>query len=536
MSARGMTRRSLLAAGAGALAGGLGRPGGALGALAGPPTPSLSEQWVGRLTPGGATIQLARAADLIGVQWQGPAGAGLELRFRGEDGSWSRWVQAIGCAGGHGQDAEGRRTLTLSGDPVWSGGTATVQLRATGPVSGVLLQLVDVSGGIGARRQARILGSIAALPRATPLLPAGPGQPPIIARRAWAQGVAHPRVAPGYGAVRMGFVHHTENPNGYAPGEVPAMLRAIYAFHRHVNGWNDIGYNFVVDLYGRIFEARAGGIDEPVVGAHAGGYNLASTGVAVLGSFMSGPISPAAAGALQRLLAWKLALHGVPAEGSVTVRVNPAGARYSRFPANARVPLPRIAGHRDGDSTDCPGNALYGELAGIRQGVRRLAGRTARSTLALAPAATPAAPPGQPATPAPTPAPAPGAPQAVPPATPGGGAPGEARTLVGTLQLLDGTPIAGARVALQGRTVTRKGEVVHERTLGEALTDPAGRWSLPVTLEAGRGGTSLRALCTGAGGFGTTLSEPLDVPAPVSVTPPAAATPPSPPAAAPPAT
>jgi hypothetical protein len=177
------------------------------------------------------------------------------------------------------------------------------------------------------------------------------------------------------------------------------------------------------------------------------------------------------------------------------VRVNPAGARYSRFPANARVPLPRIAGHRDGDSTDCPGDALYGELAGIRQGVRRLAGRAARATLAL-----------------------------------------EASTLLGTLQFLDGTPIAGARVALQGRTVTRKGEVVHERTLGEALTDPAGRWSLPVTLGAGRGGTSLRALCTGAGGFGTTISEPLEIPAPVSLTPPAAATPPSPPAAAPPAT
>ena len=72
------------------------------------------------------------------------------------------------------------------------------------------------------------------------------------------------------------------------------MLRAIFAFHRYVNGWNDIGYNFVVDLYGRIFEARAGGIDEPVVGAHAGGYNYFSSGVAMLGSFMETPISAAA--------------------------------------------------------------------------------------------------------------------------------------------------------------------------------------------------------------------------------------------------
>src|SRR5438270_297915 len=79
--------------------------------------------------------------------------------------------------------------------------------------------------------------------------------------------------APAYGAVRMAFVHHTENPNGYGASEVPAMLLAIYVFHRFVRGWDDIGYNFVVDLYGRIWEARAGGIDEAVTGAHAGGFN-----------------------------------------------------------------------------------------------------------------------------------------------------------------------------------------------------------------------------------------------------------------------
>ncbi len=173
--------------------------------------------------------------------------------------------------------------------------------------------------------------------------------------------------------MKLAFVHHTENPNGYSAGEVPAMLRAIYAFHRYVNGWNDIGYNFVIDLYGRIFEARAGGIDEPVVGAHAWGYNLLSTGVAVLGSFMSAPISAAAHRSLEHLLAWKLSLHGVSGSGRVTVRVNPAGALYSRFPANAPVSLPRIAGHRDADSTDCPGDVLYGELAGVRKAVAQLA-------------------------------------------------------------------------------------------------------------------------------------------------------------------
>src|SRR6202171_4208057 len=262
---------------------------------------------------------------------------------------------------------------------------------------------------------------------------------------------------------RPAFVHHTENPNGYSPGEVPAMLLAIFLFHRHVRGWNDIGYNFVIDLYGRIFEARAGGIDEPVVGAHAGGYNLASTGVAVLGSFTAAPTSAAARSALESLLAWKLSLHGVPAEGSVTVRVNPAGAPYSRFRANAHVPLPRIAGHRDGDSTDCPGSTLYGELPAIRKGARRLARRPTRATLVLA--ASPAAPGGPTAT------------------MPDGS--GEARMLAGRLELLDGSALAAAPVLLQARSVSHKGQVVRERTLAQAATDQHGRWSLSVTPQSG---------------------------------------------------
>ena len=192
--------------------------------------------------------------------------------------------------------------------------------------------------------------------------------------------------------MRLAFVHHTENPNGYLAGEVPAMLRAIFAFHREVRGWNDIGYNFVVDAFGRIFEARAGGIDEPVVGAQAGGYNLVSSGVAVLGSFSApADLRRRPGDALQRLLAWKLALHGVPAQGRVTVHVNPAGAVYSRFPANAPVSLPRIAGHRDADTTDCPGDALYHQLPAIRPRVHALAPRPVLATLALTPAGSRAA-------------------------------------------------------------------------------------------------------------------------------------------------
>jgi len=506
---RGMTRRSLLAASA-AAAGVAGSrlvgPGGAVAALSKPAGPAgvaepvCFERWVGDISTRATTVDVGRNADLAGLEWPAASEAvGLALRVQRPDGSYSPWVSA--GAHGHGPDLS-PASARLTGDPLWTGGGRTFQLKAGRALNGVRLKLVDVSFGRGARAQALAAGPLAfqaALPLVTPALAAGPGQPPIIARRAWAGGVSHPRVAPEYGAVEMAFVHHTENPNGYSAGEVPAMLRAIYAFHRYGNGWNDIGYNFVLDLFGRIFEARAGGVDEPVVGAQAGGYNLVSTGVAVLGSFSEVPISNAARQSLERLLAWKLALHGVPASGRVTVRVNPAGARYSRFPAGAHVSLPRIAGHRDGDSTDCPGDVLYGELPGIRQVVGRLAGRPARVTLALA-----------------------------------AGASAQAAVLAGTLAFLDGTPIAGAPIEIQLRRVSEKGELVTEQTLAQAVTGSAGEWSVPVSIVPGvREGIWLRALSPGGPIAPAAVSEPLHLRAAASITPQSAPAP-TPPAAAPP--
>ena len=521
MSARPITRRSLLTASVGAIGGGLLAPRGALALLGGPPAPRLAQRRLGTVTPQGTTVTLEHPVDLVGLEWRSPARAGVWLRFRGRDGGWSSWVSA-GC-NGHAPEARPAADRHM-GEPVWTGGTTSVQVRGTGTLSGVRLHLVDVSGGSGAGAYTRAVASLAlaaSLPLATPILPAGPGQPPIIARRAWAQGISPPSVAPEYGAVRMAFVHHTDNPNGYAASEVPAMLRAIYVFHRYVKGWHDIGYNFVIDSYGRIFEARAGGIDEPVVGAQAGGYNQASTGIAVLGTFAAVPISTAARRALEALLAWKLSLHGVPAQGSVTVRVNPLGAVYSRFPANARVSLPRIAGHRDADTTECPGNVLYGELPAIRAGVRSLAPHPTRATLRLA---APSIPAGAPVTPEPA------------GATGTGNAPtSRLRVLSGLLEFLDGAggvPIAGAPILIQVRAVSRKGEVVTERTLAETTTDSAGRWELYATPigEAGRRRMWLRALCPGGPGFGAGVSEPLHVPAGISL---AAANPPVQPTATP---
>ena len=99
-------------------------------------------------------------------------------------------------------------------------------------------------------------------------------KPVIYSREQWGanermrdQGSLH------YFEVHAGFVHHTVNANGYSRAEVPGILRSIYAYHTQSLGWSDVGYNFLVDKFGRIWEGRAGGVDRPVVGAHTLGYN-----------------------------------------------------------------------------------------------------------------------------------------------------------------------------------------------------------------------------------------------------------------------
>ena len=109
----------------------------------------------------------------------------------------------------------------------------------------------------------------------------------IYSRAQWGADEQHARASRSlhYGEVHAGFVHHTVNANNYTRAEVPAILRSIYAYHTQSRGWSDIGYNFLVDRFGRIWEGRYGGVDRPVVGAHTLGYNDDSFAMSAIGNF-----------------------------------------------------------------------------------------------------------------------------------------------------------------------------------------------------------------------------------------------------------
>ncbi|MGY0539808.1 N-acetylmuramoyl-L-alanine amidase [Nocardioides sp. YJ-D4] len=179
-------------------------------------------------------------------------------------------------------------------------------------------------------------------------------EPSIYSRRQWgADESVREAGPPDYHEVRGGFVHHTVNTNSYTRDQVPGIIRSIYAYHVQSRGWRDIGYNFLIDKFGRIWEGRYGGVDRPVVGAHTSGYNSYAFGASAIGNFDNVAPPTALVNAFGTLFAWKLSLHGVRGNKGST-RIGDRTFPYA------------IMGHRDAGSTACPGRYLYAKLSTIR--------------------------------------------------------------------------------------------------------------------------------------------------------------------------
>lgn len=207
-------------------------------------------------------------------------------------------------------------------------------------------------------------------------------QPTIFTRAQWgADESIRNKGSLRYGSISAGFVHHTVNANNYTEAQVPGILRSIYAYHVKSRGWSDIGYNFLVDRFGRIWEGRYGGIDKAVVGAHTLGYNDYAFAMSAIGNFDVVQPPEVMLQAYGALFAWKLGLHGV----------NPA----SMSQQVGSKTFPAINGHRDAGSTACPGRYLYAKLATIRS--LAASGATTTPTAPPAPLPTPTVEIGDPA-------------------------------------------------------------------------------------------------------------------------------------------
>jgi hypothetical protein len=281
-----------------------------------------------------ARVSAPRAFNLVGLHWRGRATPDVELRVL-RAGGWGRW-QHLGVHGRGGSD------------PVWVGRARTVQYRLDRRVPGLRLHFVSVG-----KRRTKVH---AAQGTATPF--------PYVSREGWGASSCLPREGPSYGTVEAVQAHHTVSLNDYTPEEAPQIVLAICRYHRNSNGWNDIGYNALVDKYGTLYEGRAGGLDQAVIGAHAQGFNSQTAGIANIGDYTSVGASQESLSATATYIRWKLGVHGQPLSGPVTL--TSAGGSESRYGAGTRVTLQRVSGHRDTGKTSCPGDVLYDQLDDIR--------------------------------------------------------------------------------------------------------------------------------------------------------------------------
>jgi hypothetical protein len=298
-------------------------------------------------------------AQLVGFTWDGAPEGAVEVRRRDGD-RWTEWydVHADPDEGPDGDSPEARPRTTAG--PVWLGnGTDEVEVRVEhGRLDGLRMEAIR---------------SIEHEPPVGGIAGAGalPGPPGIISRASWgaagwATGNSGCGSGPHYAPPRFGVLHHTVNGNSYGPDQSDDLLRGIQAFHQRTNGWCDIAYNFVIDRFGRVFEARAGGVDAGVMGGHTKGFNEGAIGVSLLGDHSQAAVSPAAVGAVRALFTWKFAIHGIDA-GDTTIEVSGGSTKYADGQV---VVLPRLFGHRDVSLTSCPGGFAYPLLAGLRQDVQ----------------------------------------------------------------------------------------------------------------------------------------------------------------------
>jgi hypothetical protein len=212
-------------------------------------------------------------------------------------------------------------------------------------------------------------GELTKTQRAKPYI--GP-RPRIVTRRGWGANEKLREKRFVYTKkVKAAFVHHTASGNGYPCAQASSVIRGIYRYHVKSMGWRDIGYNFLVDKCGNIYEGRAGGVAKPVLGAHTLGFNTNSMGIAVLGSFDFTKPSKATVKGIARLTAWKLGLYGANPRGKTYLKSG--GGNLYRKGNNVRLNV--ISGHRDGFATACPGGKLYRKLGKARTTAARYQGR-----------------------------------------------------------------------------------------------------------------------------------------------------------------
>ncbi|MFI5491469.1 N-acetylmuramoyl-L-alanine amidase [Actinoplanes sp. NPDC051859] len=324
-----------------------------------------------RTTPGGGHVIAPRTTEefsLLGATWTDPKRrlTGIvQVRTRSvADGTWTPWQNLEADEPNPAEPGSGDAVSNRgSTDPLWVGPSDGIEARVSGAgrvtalPPGLRLDLIDPGEAPVApepKAYGRALKSVTVPPRPAPT---------VVTRAQWGANEKLVKEAPEYTTdVQVIFVHHTAGTNGYRCADSASIIRGIQAYHVKSNHWNDIGYNFLVDKCGTLFEGRRGGITQAVLGAHTLGFNAHSSAIAVLGNYASQGVPARVRNVIAQVAAYKLGAYGNSAAGRTTL-ISSGSDRYAE---GSKASLNRISGHRDTGKTECPGNALYSQLGTLR--------------------------------------------------------------------------------------------------------------------------------------------------------------------------
>ncbi|HEY8645301.1 MAG TPA: N-acetylmuramoyl-L-alanine amidase [Gaiellaceae bacterium] len=279
-----------------------------------------------------AAAQSPMHFNMLALHWIG-SGA-VSYRVHHLHGAWSSWLTAdadVAPDGGTGRWHDGNLDWTAAADGV--------QFRPRGAVR--RLRAYELWSRVTTKPVRRISAT---------------GTPTIVPRSGWGADEkivrAKPSMAP---ADRLAVVHHTAGTNSYTAAQASAIVRGIEVYHVKGNGWNDIGYNFLIDRFGNVYEGRAGGTEKNVIGAHSEGFNTGTVGVALIGNYSKATPPKVQQDALVTLLAWRLDVAHVDPLSTV---VYTSGGNF-KFKSGKNVTLRAISGHRDTGPSECPGTGTY---------------------------------------------------------------------------------------------------------------------------------------------------------------------------------
>ncbi len=302
---------------------------------------------------------------LVGVTWSSgfdTEGLLVEVRLR-TDGTWSGWDEL------HVEVDDGSEGGRDGTEALWVGSADGVAVRVQTPTGerppGLQVSTIDpgtspAEATTSSASPAFYSGTAADATTIADGTPSYTARPAIISRSAWGAAKNTKCDSPITGNETRGVVvHHTAGTNSYSKAQSAAIVRATQAYHMKARKWCDVGYNFLVDKYGQIFEGRNGGVDKAVRAAHSGNaaVNTYTMGVSMMGTFSSSEPTAATKNAMVRLIGWRLGTTFHPAKGTYSL-----GGKT----------LNRIAGHRDVVGTECPGAAAYrwlGASGGLRDRV-----------------------------------------------------------------------------------------------------------------------------------------------------------------------